>query len=107
MELSVDHRFDSLGHARANIGDWMRYYNERRPHQALDYAIRIDAFRDVEEFKAELQEMAERVRNEPAIDPEIRRVMVPGDPEKTAWRERCEQGIPMPSDEWKGRVCVG
>jgi len=36
------------------------------------------------QFKAKLQEMAERVRNEPAIDPEIRRVMVPGDPEKTA-----------------------
>lgn len=28
--------------------------------------------------------------------PEIRQVMVPGDPEKTAWRERGEQGIPMP-----------
>ncbi|PYF99446.1 ureidoglycolate dehydrogenase (NAD+) [Thioalkalivibrio sp. ALE21] len=59
-------------------------------------ALRIDAFRDVEEFKAEMQEMAERVRNEPAIDPEIRRVMVPGDPEKKAWAEFSELGINVP-----------
>ena len=58
-------------------------------------AIRIDAFRDVEESKAELQEMAERVRNEPATDPEIRRVMVPGDPEKNYHKMRAAQGIPV------------
>ena len=60
-------------------------------------AIRIDAFREVEEFKAELQEMAERVRNEPAIDPEIRRVMVPGDPEKNYHKKRAAHGIPLES----------
>ena len=60
-------------------------------------AIRIDAFRDVEEFKSELQEMAKRVREEPAIDPEIRRVMVPGDPEKKAWAVFSEMGINVPS----------
>ena len=59
-------------------------------------AIRIDAFRDVEEFKAELQEMAERVRNEPATDPEIRRVMVPGDAEKKAYASLSELGIKVP-----------
>ena len=33
--------------------------------------------------------------------PEIRRVMVPGDLEKNAWRERGEQGIPMPEHDAK------
>ena len=47
------------------------------------------------EFKAELQEMAERVRSEPTIDPEIRRVMVPGDPEKLNWKDRNTNGIPV------------
>jgi len=61
-------------------------------------ALRIDAFRDVAQFKAELQEMAERVRNEPAIDPEIRRVMVPGDPEKEYWGERSTAGISLPHE---------
>lgn len=69
-------------------------------------AIRIDAFRDMQEFKVVLQEMAERVRNELAIDPEIRQVTVLGGPEKTAWRERGEQGIPMPEHDWKLLECV-
>lgn len=62
-------------------------------------AVRIDAFRDVQEFKADLKEMADRVRNEPAIDPSIRRVMVPGDPEKSVWDSRLEKGILVPSHE--------
>ncbi|WP_042805956.1 integrase core domain-containing protein, partial [Thioalkalivibrio sp. ALE19] len=37
-ECIWQHRFESLGHARAVIGDWIRYYNEQRPHQALGYA---------------------------------------------------------------------
>lgn len=59
-------------------------------------ALRIDAFREVAAFKAEMQEMADRVRAEPAIDPERAPVMAPGDPEKRAWAERVEQGIPVP-----------
>lgn len=31
------HRFESLGQARAVIDRWIRYYNEERPHQSLDY----------------------------------------------------------------------
>jgi len=29
------HRFESLQHASRVIGDWIRFYNDRRPHQAL------------------------------------------------------------------------
>ncbi|MFD1807274.1 integrase core domain-containing protein [Gemmobacter lanyuensis] len=29
-------RFDSIQHATRAIGDWISFYNNRRPHQALD-----------------------------------------------------------------------
>lgn len=59
-------------------------------------AVRIDAFRDVNEFKKDLQDMAYRVRNEPMSSPESGPALVPGDPEKRAWLERSTAGIPVP-----------
>ena len=64
-------------------------------------ALRIDAFRDLEVFKTELQEMAERVRTEPAIDPEVRKVMVPGDPQKVFYNARLTDGISLTSHEYE------
>jgi transposase InsO family protein len=29
------YRFESLAHARRAIGDWIQFYNHKRPHQAL------------------------------------------------------------------------
>nr|WP_286906636.1 integrase core domain-containing protein [Roseovarius sp.] len=29
------HRFESIQHAMRVIGDWITFYNNRRPHQAL------------------------------------------------------------------------
>ncbi|KFF50677.1 hypothetical protein GY26_00770 [Gammaproteobacteria bacterium MFB021] len=36
-ECIWQHRFESLGQARAVISQWMRYYNDERPHQPLGY----------------------------------------------------------------------
>jgi putative transposase len=36
-ECIWQHRFESLGQARAVISRWIRYYNEERPHQSLGY----------------------------------------------------------------------
>ena len=36
-ECIWQHRFESLGQARAVIGRWIQYYNEERPHQSLGY----------------------------------------------------------------------
>ncbi|WP_170263696.1 Ldh family oxidoreductase [Blastochloris sulfoviridis] len=58
-------------------------------------ALNVAAFRDVGAFKAELQDLAERVRAEPAIRSGVP-VLVPGDPEKAAWAERSVQGVPVP-----------
>ena len=62
----------------------------------------IDPARFVEpaQFKKRLQEMMERVRAEPQKDPDVT-VMVPGDPEKQAFRERTQKGIPISSRTWE------
>ncbi len=57
-------------------------------------ALRIDAFEDPERFKARLQDMADRIRNEPRQDPDVP-VQVPGDPEKAHQADREVNGIPI------------
>ena len=37
-------RFDSIQHATRAIGDWISFYNHRRPHQALDMKTPAEAF---------------------------------------------------------------
>jgi putative transposase len=37
-------RFDSIQHATCAIGDWVSFYNTRRPHQALDMKTPAEAF---------------------------------------------------------------
>jgi putative transposase len=39
------HRFDSIQHATRVIGDWISFYNNRRPHQALAMRTPAEAFR--------------------------------------------------------------
>ena len=38
------HRFESMAHARRTIADWIRFYNHRRPHQALAMRTPNEAF---------------------------------------------------------------
>ena len=39
------HRFESLQHATRTIGDWIHFYNNRRPHQALGMKTPAQAFK--------------------------------------------------------------
>lgn len=57
-------------------------------------AIRIDAFRPAEEFKANMDEMLWALKNEPTADG-YARVMYPGQPEAEAYVDRIESGIPL------------
>lgn len=75
--------------------------NKKRKLGQFYCAIRIDAFRDVNSFKEELQDMSNRVRIEPAVEPELRKVMVPGDPEKQAWKERMQSGVPVSHSDFE------
>ena len=59
-------------------------------------AINIASFQEPHTFKARLKQMADNVRAEPALDAN-KPVMVPGDPEKQAWKTRTQKGIPIPA----------
>jgi len=37
-------RFDSIQHATGAVGDWISFYNYRRPHRALDMKTPAEAF---------------------------------------------------------------
>ena len=39
------HRFESLQHASRVISDWISFYNQRRPHQALGMKTPVEAFK--------------------------------------------------------------
>ena len=57
-------------------------------------AMRVDAFRDVEDFKSQIDELARTLRKtRPA--PGTPGPLVPGDPEREAQKERDEHGIPV------------
>lgn len=79
---------------------------KRKPRHSLR-ALGIDAFRDVDEFKVDLKDMVDWVRIEPVTNPESRSELVPGDPEKQAWRKRFEAGIPVPEIYWEPIVALG
>lgn len=38
------HRFETIQHASREIGDWIRFYNGRRPHQALGMKTPAEAY---------------------------------------------------------------
>lgn len=57
-------------------------------------AFRIDAFINIEDFKRQLQEDADKIRREPRLD-ESQPVMIPGDPEKLSEMVRRRDGVPI------------
>lgn len=57
-------------------------------------AMRIDAFRPAQDFKSNMDNWITRFRNATPIDP-AQRVLIPGDPEREAERERMQSGIPV------------
>ncbi len=57
-------------------------------------AVNIASFRDVEEFKRDLQHTADKIRQQPRMNDDVP-VMVPGDPEKATTEHRKANGIPV------------
>ena len=39
------YRFESLQHANRVLSDWIQFYNERRPHQALGMKTPTEVYR--------------------------------------------------------------
>lgn len=59
-------------------------------------AWRVDAFRDIDEFKAEMDDMAATLRGmEPSDEYPNQTVLIPGDPEVFATRENERLGVPV------------
>lgn len=56
-------------------------------------AMRIDGFRDKQEFKANMDKWIERFRSAPAVDGE--KVQIPGDQERRFKAERLVTGLPL------------
>ena len=57
-------------------------------------AMRIDAFRDGEEFKAHMDNWIERFRSSETVNPKDK-VLIPGDPEREMTAERLKNGIDL------------
>lgn len=88
----------------ASYGPWVPPFPayvpmpENMPGKGLGHffgAMRIDAFRPAEEFKAHMDNWINRFRKaKPA--PGHDKVLIPGDPERYAEKRRMQAGIPLP-----------
>lgn len=87
----------------ANYGPWAPPFPayvsmpENQPGKGLGHffgAMRIDAFRPAEEFKANMDQWLKRFRNAEPIDA-AQPVLVPGDPEREMEQIRRASGIPL------------
>ncbi|WP_126973532.1 Ldh family oxidoreductase [Gynurincola endophyticus] len=57
-------------------------------------AMRVDAFRSADEFKANMDQWIQRFRSSKPVDPR-QKVLIPGDPEREMTAERMKNGIPL------------
>ena len=57
-------------------------------------AMRVDGFRPVNEFKSHLDNWITRFKSASTVDPH-RKVIIPGEPEMEAEKERNKNGIPL------------
>jgi LDH2 family malate/lactate/ureidoglycolate dehydrogenase len=57
-------------------------------------AMRVDGFRPVDEFKADMDNWIKRFKSASTIDPN-QKVIIPGEPELEAHTERLKNGIPL------------
>jgi len=72
---------------------------EQRKISHFFIAMDISKFTDVQSFRKNLQDMADRIRMLPKSGSED--VMVAGDPEKKMFRKRISDGIPVDEHVWK------
>jgi L-2-hydroxycarboxylate dehydrogenase (NAD+) len=87
----------------ANYGPWVPPFPayvpmpENMPGEGIGHffgAMRIDGFRPADEFKQHMDHWIQRFRSAKPINDE-QKVLIPGDPEREAEKERREKGIPL------------
>lgn len=93
----------------ANYGPWVPPFPAfvpmptNQPGKGLGHffgAMRIDAFRPANEFKQHMDQWIQRFR-QARPSPGHEKVLIPGDPERTAEAERREAGIPLLNAVWQ------
>lgn len=93
-EFRTDRVFDDLGHAQAELDEWVDEYNTRRPHQALGMATPAERF----------------LRPEPAAVTPLRPATASGRPsaERTdgTWVARRASAVGVVCVNWQ-QVCLG
>jgi len=76
------------------------YLGGSRGQGVFQMALKISAFRDIGEFKREMDNLVRAVRNSrPA--PSSKEVLVPGDLERRTKQTRLERGIEIPQATWE------
>ena len=87
----------------ANYGPWVPPFPayvplpDEQPGKGIGHffgAMRIDAFRPVDEFKKNMDKWIKRFRSAKSIDDQ-QRVLIPGDPEREMENLRMKNGIPL------------
>lgn len=87
----------------ANYGPWVPPFPaylpmpDQMPGKGIGHffgAMRIDAFRPADEFKADMDRWIQRFRSASPV-PGQEQVLIPGDPEREMEAERIERGIPL------------
>lgn len=66
----------------------------------LIMALRPDAFMPLDDYLAQVERACAAIKASPSSDP-ARPVLLPGEPEQNARRERMANGIPMPEAAWQ------
>jgi L-2-hydroxycarboxylate dehydrogenase (NAD+) len=93
----------------ANFGPWVPPFPayvpmpENQPGQGLGHffgAIRVDAFESAESFKQRMDLWIRRFREATPVDPD-QRVIIPGEPERMAEKDRSMYGIPLNEAVWE------
>ncbi|MGZ5248409.1 MAG: Ldh family oxidoreductase, partial [Flavitalea sp.] len=99
----------------ANYGPWVPPFPayvpmpENMPGKGIGHffgAMRIDAFREADEFKQNMDQWIQRFRNSVPVDPQ-QPVLIPGDPEREMETERMKNGIPLLDAVWKDLIELG
>ncbi len=87
----------------ANYGPWVPPFPayipmpQNMPGKGLGHflgAMRVDAFRKTEDFKADMDNWIRRFRNAEPVNGQ-QKVLIPGDPEREMEKERMATGIPL------------
>jgi LDH2 family malate/lactate/ureidoglycolate dehydrogenase len=82
------------------------YLGGNRGQGLFQFALKIDAYRPIDEFKREMDALIRAVKMSPCA-PGVSEILLPGDPERRMKVVRQQNGIPVSMQTWKALVETG